>query len=48
MNEPIHESTGNVFLDLGFPAEQAVLMRLHADLIEALRQTMEAKGRTQP
>ena len=47
MKEPIHESSGNVFLDLGFSPEQAALMRLRADLMEALRKTIEDRQWTQ-
>ena len=47
MKEVIHESSGNVFLDLGFTPEEAVLMRLRADLMEALRRTIEEREWTQ-
>ncbi|HTJ93148.1 MAG TPA: XRE family transcriptional regulator [Pararobbsia sp.] len=47
MKEVIHESSGNVFVDLGFAPEQAVLMRLRADLMEALRKTIEEREWTQ-
>lgn len=47
MKEPVHESSGNVFVDLGFPPEQATLMRLRADLMEALRKAIETRQWTQ-
>ncbi len=47
MKTVIHESCGNVFLDLGFPPEQAALMQLRADLMEALRKVIEDRGWTQ-
>jgi hypothetical protein len=33
MNEPITESTGNVFADLGFSEEESTLLQLRADLM---------------
>lgn len=47
MKTVIHESCGNVFLDLGFSPEQAALLQLRADLMEALRKTIEDRGWTQ-
>ncbi|MDR5783181.1 MULTISPECIES: helix-turn-helix transcriptional regulator [unclassified Caballeronia] len=47
MNEPIVDSSGNVFADLGFPEEEALLLSLRADLMASLRQVIEARGWTQ-
>lgn len=47
MSEPIIESTGNVFADLGFSAEESTLLQLRADLMASLRQAIEARGWTQ-
>jgi predicted XRE-type DNA-binding protein len=47
MNDPITESTGNVFNDLGFSDEEATLLQLRADLMASLRQAIEARGWTQ-
>lgn len=47
MDEPIIESSGNVFADLGFSEEEAALLKLRADLMATLRQTIEARGWTQ-
>ena len=40
-------SSGNVFLDLGFPAHEASVMLLRAQLAEALRVWMERERLTQ-
>ena len=41
------KSSGNVFLDLGFPPHEASVMLLRAQLAEALRGWMEREGLTQ-
>ena len=43
----IVKSSGNVFLDLGFPPHEAAVMLLHAQLAEALRSWMEQGALTQ-
>lgn len=43
----ISESSGNIFLDLGFPPHEAAVLHLRAELAEALRQWMESEGITQ-
>ena len=43
----VTESSGNVFLDLGFPPHEAEVMLLRATLAEALRQWMDREGLTQ-
>ncbi len=43
----ITRSSGNVFLDLGFPPHQAAVMLLRCELAEALRKWMEREGLTQ-
>ena len=40
-------SSGNVFLDLGFPPHEAAVMLLRAELAEALRVWMERNKLTQ-
>ena len=45
--EPIVESSGNVFLDLGFPPDEAAILRLRAELMASLRQTLAERGWTQ-
>jgi len=47
MKEHITESSGNVFADLGFSAEEATLLQLRADLMASLRQTIDTNGWTQ-
>ena len=41
------KSSGNIFLDLGFPPHEASVMLLRAQLAEALRVWMEGEGLTQ-
>lgn len=43
----VTESSGNVFLDLGFPPHEAAVLQLRSELAEALRQWMESEGFTQ-
>ena len=40
-------SSGNVFVDLGFPAGEAAVLALRADLIARLRLLVESEGWTQ-
>lgn len=47
MKEPIIESSGNVFADLGFSPEESTLLQLRADLMASLRQAIEVRGWTQ-
>lgn len=39
--------SGNVFADLGFSPEEASLLQMRADLMNELRQVIEARGWTQ-
>ena len=41
------ESSGNIFLDMGFPPHAAEVMLLRATLAEALREWIEREGLTQ-
>lgn len=47
MSKRMTRSSGNVFLDLGFPPHEASVMLLRAQLAEALRQWMEREELTQ-
>jgi len=47
MARKVSRSGGNVFLDLGFPPHEAAVMRLRAELAEALRVWMERERLTQ-
>lgn len=40
----ITRSSGNVFLDLGFPPHEAIVMLLRCQLAEALRKWMAREG----
>lgn len=46
-NEAIIESSGNVFADLGFSAEEATLLNLRAGLMASLRTAIAENGWTQ-
>ncbi|BCB27979.1 transcriptional regulator [Sulfurimicrobium lacus] len=45
--EPIVESSGNVFADLGFSPEEAALLAMRAELMARLRETIASSGWTQ-
>lgn len=47
MAKRMTKSSGNIFLDLGFPAHEASVMMLRAQLAEALRGWMEREHLTQ-
>ena len=47
MNEEIFNSSGNVFLDLGFSPDEAAVLQMRADLMAGLRKFIEAKRLTQ-
>ena len=47
MGKKIAESSGNIFLDLGFPPHEAEVLLLRAKLAEALRVWIERKKLTQ-
>jgi len=46
-SEPILESSGNVFADLGFSTEEATLLAMRAELMARVRETIEENGWTQ-
>jgi predicted XRE-type DNA-binding protein len=46
-NEPVIESCGNVFADLGFSQEEATLLAMRAELMARLRETIASEGWTQ-
>jgi predicted XRE-type DNA-binding protein len=43
----VSESSGNIFLDLGFPPHEAAVLLLRSELAEGLRQWMESEDLTQ-
>jgi predicted XRE-type DNA-binding protein len=47
LKEKITRSSGNVFLDLGFPSEEAEYLKIRSTLMIHLRKTIEAKGMKQ-
>lgn len=47
MKRKATKSSGNIFLDLGFPPHEASVLLLRAQLAEALRAWMEREGLTQ-
>ncbi len=47
MSRRVTKSSGNVFLDLGFPPHEAEVMLLRAQIAEALRQWIEKERLTQ-
>jgi predicted XRE-type DNA-binding protein len=47
MSKSTLNSSGNVFLDLGFPPDEAAVLQMRADLMAELRKVIEAKKLTQ-
>jgi predicted XRE-type DNA-binding protein len=47
MNEEILNSSGNVFIDLGFSPDEAAVLQMRADLMAGLRKFIKAKKLTQ-
>jgi predicted XRE-type DNA-binding protein len=47
MSEEILDSSGNVFIDLGFSPDEAAVLQMRADLMTGLRKLIESKELTQ-
>jgi predicted XRE-type DNA-binding protein len=47
MKEPIIDSTGNVFTDLGFDPAEAAILQMRAKLMNDLRDFIQLSGMTQ-
>ncbi|MCO5192424.1 MAG: XRE family transcriptional regulator [Anaerolineae bacterium] len=47
MNEPIFDSTGNIFLDLDLEPAEAAILQMRAKLMNDLRLYIESSGMTQ-
>jgi len=47
MKERVVKSKGNVFIDLGFPREEAAVLAMRADLMARLRKLIAERGWTQ-
>ena len=45
--EPVIESSGNVFADLGFSPEEATILAMRAELMARIRETLAAMAGTQ-
>ncbi|MXS82723.1 helix-turn-helix domain-containing protein [Nitrosomonas oligotropha] len=45
--EPVTDSSGNVFADLGFSTEESTLLAMRAELMARLRDTIKQRGWTQ-
>jgi predicted XRE-type DNA-binding protein len=47
MSENVVESSGNVFVDLGYSPDEAAILQMRADLMAGLRKYIKAKKLTQ-
>jgi len=47
MSEAVVDSSGNVFLDLGYSPDEAAILQMRADLMADLRKFIKAKRLTQ-
>jgi predicted XRE-type DNA-binding protein len=47
MNEAVVNSSGNVFIDLGYSPDEAAILQMRADLMADLRKLIKAKRLTQ-
>jgi predicted XRE-type DNA-binding protein len=47
MKERVRKSSGNVFVDLGFPREEAAVLAMRAELMAKLRSIIADRGWTQ-
>ena len=47
MSNNIVNSSGNVFIDMGYPSEEAAILQMRADLMADLRKLIKAKKLTQ-
>ena len=47
MSNVIVSSSGNVFIDMGYPSEEAAILQMRADLMAGLRKFIKAKKLTQ-
>ena len=47
MSEGVVNSSGNIFIDLGYSADEAAILQMRADLMADLRKFIKAKRLTQ-
>ncbi len=47
MSEPFIDSSGNVFIDLGYSPDEAAILQMRADLMADLRKFIQTRNLTQ-
>ena len=47
MKEPVTKSSGNVFLDLGFPPEEAAILQMRSEIMTDIRKFIKNRKLTQ-
>lgn len=47
MSEPVVDSSGNVFIDLGYSPDEAAILQMRADLMADIRKFIKTKKLTQ-
>lgn len=47
MTEDILDSSGNIFIDLGFPPDEAAVLQMRTDLMTDIRKFIKSKNLTQ-
>jgi predicted XRE-type DNA-binding protein len=47
MKEPVIKSSGKIFLELGFPPEEAAILQMRSEIMVDLRKFIKAKKLTQ-
>ncbi len=47
MKKPVTDSSGNVFIDLGYPPDEAAVLQMRAELMAGLRKFIKARKLTQ-
>ena len=47
MSEAVNNSSGNIFIDLGYSPDEAAILQMRADLMADLRKWIKAKRLTQ-
>jgi len=45
--KPLSDSSGNIFIDLGYSSDEAAILQMRADLMADLRKWIKAKRLTQ-
>jgi predicted XRE-type DNA-binding protein len=47
MSEPVIDSSGNVFIDLGYSPDEAAILQMKADLMANIRKFVKTRNLTQ-